>query len=217
MPIYYFSLNFSLLSFHPDPNYLGRSVRLLGLLVDREFGIAAWQPAYLLLVPAVAYSVRTRRPHRVLLIALLGTGWLVATFLAQTMHGWWWPGRQLVVVLPAAVLLLALWIDNLRMQRLFAALGALGVLSFVVIALEATTDRRTLIVDFYETANPLYQAWSRLLPGYRLEPAGTRLLHTIWLMAIAGLAWWGWRSAAPGIAAATRSSQGKAEHSGQTS
>ena len=133
------------------------------------------------------------------------------------MHGWWWPGRQLVVVLPAAVLLMALWIDNLRLQRLFAAVGALGVLSFFIIGREATTDRRTLIVDFYETANPIYRAWSRLLPGYRLEPAGTWLLHTIWLAVVAGLAWWGWRSAAAEVVAERRGSQGPTEHSGQTS
>ena len=30
-----------------EPDYLGRSRRLLGLLVDRGFGLAAWQPAWL--------------------------------------------------------------------------------------------------------------------------------------------------------------------------
>ena len=36
-----------------DPDYVGRSRRLVGLFVDRDFGIAAWQPLWLLLVPAV--------------------------------------------------------------------------------------------------------------------------------------------------------------------
>src|SRR5215211_5502856 len=33
-----------------EPDYLGRSRRLVGLLVDRGFGLAAWQPAWLLAV-----------------------------------------------------------------------------------------------------------------------------------------------------------------------
>ena len=33
----------------------------------------------------------------------------MATFVALTMQGWWFPGRQLVVVLPAAVLAIAWW------------------------------------------------------------------------------------------------------------
>ena len=36
---------------HPD--YVGRSRRLVGLFVDRDFGIAAWQPAWLALIPAL--------------------------------------------------------------------------------------------------------------------------------------------------------------------
>ena len=46
-----------------DPDYVGRSRRLVGLLVDRDFGLAAWQPAWLLLVPAVA-ALAARRPRR---------------------------------------------------------------------------------------------------------------------------------------------------------
>jgi len=37
-------------------------------------------------------------------------GWLVATFAANTMHGWWWPGRQTVVVLPLALLSVLCWL-----------------------------------------------------------------------------------------------------------
>jgi hypothetical protein len=39
---------FGVVGFHP--NYPGRSIRLLGLLIDRDFGLAAWQPAWLLLI-----------------------------------------------------------------------------------------------------------------------------------------------------------------------
>src|SRR5215218_2278921 len=47
-----------------EPDYLGRSRRLLGLLVGRGFGLAAWQPAWLLAVPAMAALARRRPPAR---------------------------------------------------------------------------------------------------------------------------------------------------------
>lgn len=88
-----------------DPNWLGRSRRLLALLVDRDYGLVAWQPAYLLVIPAFAAAVRRRSS----LVPVLLVGWLTATFAALTMHGFWWPGRQTVVVLPVAVLLVTAW------------------------------------------------------------------------------------------------------------
>ncbi|HWM21023.1 MAG TPA: hypothetical protein VNO51_15135, partial [Ilumatobacteraceae bacterium] len=89
------------------PNYLGRSRRLVGLLVDRDFGIAAWMVGWLALPLALGFLLR-RRPRDWTVLALpLAAGWLTATFLASTMHGWWWPGRQLVVVLPVAVIVVA--------------------------------------------------------------------------------------------------------------
>lgn len=88
-----------------DPNWLGRSRRLLALLVDRDYGLVAWQPAWLLALPAAGAALRRRSP----LLPVLFAGWCTATFVALTMHGFWWPGRQVVVVLPAAVLLIAQW------------------------------------------------------------------------------------------------------------
>ena len=88
-----------------DPDWLGRSRRLLALLVDRDYGLVAWQPAWLLVIPAVGAAARRRSP----LVLVLLAGWLTATFVALTMHGFWWPGRQVVVVLPMAVLLVARW------------------------------------------------------------------------------------------------------------
>src|SRR6266511_2318343 len=100
-----------------DPDYLGRSRRLLGLATDRGFGLAGWQPAFLLAVPALATLAR-RRPAGWAAVALpLAAGWLVATFLALTMHGWWFPGRQVVVVLPLAVLAVACWAGAGRRRR----------------------------------------------------------------------------------------------------
>ena len=47
-----------------DPNYVGRSQRLLGLLVDRSFGLVAWAPVFLFAVVAVGALARRRRAGR---------------------------------------------------------------------------------------------------------------------------------------------------------
>jgi hypothetical protein len=178
----------------PSPDYASRSQRLLGLWVDRGFGLAAWQPAYLMAVPAVAWAARRGAPHRHLLLGVPLAGWLVAAFLAQTMHGWWWPGRQVVAILPALILLLMMWIDRAAPQfRLpFLLIGATGVLAFLVLAIEATTGRVTLIVDFMSTSNPLYRGWSMVLPDYLGPTDLTWVLHGVWTVGFAALLVAGW-------------------------
>ena len=86
-----------------DPARLGRFQRVTGLLVDRDFGLAAWQPLFLLTMPAIAvWSVRARGSARWLLTcAVGGEAGRPRCFAALTMHGWWWPGRQTIVVHPA--------------------------------------------------------------------------------------------------------------------
>jgi hypothetical protein len=181
-----------------SPNYWGRSVRLSALLTERSFGIAAWQPAWLLAVPALAATVRARQGHWPVVVAVLAAGWLNAAFLALTMAGWWFPGRQIVVVLPAAVLMTAWWLDRHRApRRAFAVLGALGIVSWVVLALEAATSRLTLIVDFFDTANPVYRAWRMVLPDFLRVTVATWWWHGVWLVALAGLVALGWRSVSP--------------------
>ena len=179
----------------PAPNFWGRSQRLLGLWVDRGFGLAAWQPAYLLAAPAIAWAVRRRLPHRGLLLGAGAAGWLTAVFLAQTMHGWWWPGRQVVVILPVLALLLMAWADRSRGRRaLLLGMGAAGIAAFLVLAAEASTGRLALIVDFTSTANPLYRGWSLLLPDYLNPTPQTWVLHGLWTAVFALLAVLGWRS-----------------------
>ena len=179
----------------PSPDLWGRSSRLLGLWVDRAFGLAAWQPAYLLAIPAIAWAVRRRLPRCGLLLGVGAVGWLVAAFLAQTMHGWWWPGRQVVAVIPALALLLMAWVDRIgRRKTLFLGLGAAGAAAFLALALEASTGRLALIVDFTSTANPLYRGWSALLPDYMAATPLTWALHGLWTVAFAVLAALGWRS-----------------------
>jgi hypothetical protein len=178
---------------------LGRSRRLVGLLVDRGFGIAAWQPAWLLLVPPLAATLRRRPAHWPVLVLPLAAGYLNATFVAFTMQGWWFPGRQLVIVLPLAVLLIALWADRLgrRAFALIAGLMALGVWSYAWLAGQAAGKRLTWIVDFFLTKDPWYRMWSPVLPNYVRVTDSTWVLHAEWIVVLTALAWAGWRAAGP--------------------
>jgi len=169
---------------HPDR--IGRSQRLAGLLLDRGFGLAAWMPGYLLAVPALAVLARRRPPGWVLLVAPLAAGWATATWVALTMHGWWWPGRQVVVVVPCLVLAVAWWAARSRVVRsLVAATAAFGIVAWTWLVVEVLTGRRTLIVDFEQTANPLYRAWRAVLPDYRHPSVDDWVLQAVWLAVLA--------------------------------
>jgi hypothetical protein len=170
-----------------SPNYPGRAIRLVGLLVDRDFGLAAWNPLYLLAVPALVLLL-VRRPTGWPVLAMpLAVGWLNATFVALTMHGWWWPGRQVVVVLPCAVLAVA-WLaaSNTYALRTVAAFGAFGAAVFMWFVFEASVGDLRLVVTFEDTTNPLVQAWRVLLPDYREGATRDWILHAFWLAALAG-------------------------------
>jgi hypothetical protein len=178
-----------------DPDYAGRSVRLTGLLTDRQFGLAAWAPAFLLMVPALVAMLRRRPPGWAVLALPLAAGWLNATFVALTMHGWWWPGRQVVVVVPCIVLAVAWWVARSRVAfTVLVITGAIGALTFVWFTVESIFWDRRIIINFWETGNPWYRAWSLTLPDGRFQPAGTDLLRAVWFVVLAGLALWGWRS-----------------------
>ena len=179
-----------------EVNLWGRSTRLIGLLVDAGFGIGAWQPAFLLLPLVGAWALA--RPNRQLrlLLPLLGIGWLVATFVALTMHGWWFPGRQLVVVLPVAALLFAAWADRPGPSRgrALALLGIPGVLASGFLFIEGLRGDLTWVVDFASTVNPFYHTLSRALPDYMAPTAGTWVLHALWVAAAVLSMLVGWRS-----------------------
>lgn len=178
-----------------DPNLWGRSTRLIGLLVDRGFGIGAWQPAYFFMPIAAGWALSVRDRAISLAGWLLAVGWIVATFVALTMHGWWFPGRQLVVILPMVVLLIAAWVEEgLRRLPLLAAAGALGLVAFGFLLVEGTVNHLTWVVDFGTTSNPLYQTYSPLLPDYLASTTATWVLHGSWVAVVLVLGWLGWRS-----------------------
>lgn len=178
-----------------DPNLWGRSTRLIGLLVDRGFGIGAWQPAYFFLPIAAGWALRIRDRVISLAVWLVAAGWIVATFVALTMNGWWFPGRQLVVVLPMAVLLVAAWVDEGRRRLpVLAVVGSLGLISFGFLLIEGLANQLTWVVDFGTTANPIYRTFSVLLPDYLASTTATWVLHGSWVVIVVVLGWLGWRS-----------------------
>jgi hypothetical protein len=171
-----------------DPDYAGRSRRLVGLLVDQEFGLAAWQPAWLLALPALAAAARRRLPGSLPFGACVTAGWLGATFLAATMHGWWFPGRHVVVVLPLAVAVLAWWAGRgPRRLALVVAAGAIGVATYGRLVADGLNGVTTWVVDFDATGDPLSRAWRTLLPSGTSETAGALALLGVWAAVAAAL------------------------------
>jgi hypothetical protein len=152
-----------------SPDYAGRTGRIVGLLVDRDFGIAVWQPAFVLIVPAIVAVItgQVAQPLRAFL-AVLGAGWFTATFLALTMHGWWFPGRQVIVALPIAALAITAWaaVSKARMWWT-VGLGTAGVTTAVWLACDATIGGRSLVIDPFDTAAPALQLAQSIAPDLR--------------------------------------------------
>ena len=177
------------------PNLAGRSARLIGLLVDRNFGLATWQPLFLAAPVAFGALVRLRPRGWTLLCAVAAVGWLNATFVALTMHGFWWPGRQLVVVLPAAVLTVAWWAAHSRFAaRTVVAGGVIGALNYAWLVAEGLAERLTWVVDFFTTTNPLVRVPMLLLPDYQRDAAVDWALHAGWIVAVVALGLAGYRT-----------------------
>jgi hypothetical protein len=174
-----------------DPNLPGRARRLVGLLVDRDFGLAAWQPLWLLAVPGLAVWLRRRPSGWAWVVVPLAAGWLNATFVALTMQGWWLPGRQVVVVLPLAGIALAWWLDRAgRGWRVTGSvLGALGIVSYGWLVVDGLRRRLTWVVDFASVGDPLYQLRRAVMPNYLDVSLATWMWQAVWLVLLAALAW----------------------------
>ena len=181
-----------------SPDYVGRTVRLVGLLVDREFGLVGWQPAWLLLVAAAAALLRMRQWVLLLPVA---AGWATATWVALTMHGYWWPGRQVVVVLPVAVVGLLVWLAQLPSRRTqvpalaaSVVLAVAGLTTYVGLLVEGWRGGLTWVFDIATVDAPTYHVLRPMLPDYR----GTDVLlpHLVWVTVLLGLTCLGWSSAA---------------------
>jgi len=181
-----------------NPDYAGRGTRVVGLLVDRDFGLVAWQPAWLLVVPGLA-ALPWLLPRRwPVLMAPLAVGWLVASFVALTMHGFWWPGRQVVLVLPLAVLAVAVWLTHLSavlrapirgwVFGAFAGLAGAGVAAYGWVLASGWTGALTWVGAPEEAAPGVIAALRSVLPDYRNLGAADWSLHAAWVLVLIGLA-----------------------------
>lgn len=165
------------------PNYVGRSTRLVGLLVDRDFGLAAWQPAWLLIVPAIAVAIRWRLW---VIVAPTIAGWLTAVFIALTMHGYWWPGRQVVVIAPLLVLACAVFLHHTWRLGNRAWMWGAAVLAAIGVSIQVwltVTGLRQDVTWVHASNHPIplpYGALRFLLPDYRQFDGTTWVLHLIW-------------------------------------
>jgi hypothetical protein len=97
--------------------YLERTYRLGALFLDRDYGLLRWAPFFVLAFGGLWLLYRERREklshtvpelravERVALLCAgaLGAQLLVATFLAPTMFGFWFPPRHMLAALPLAI------------------------------------------------------------------------------------------------------------------
>ncbi|HEX2177443.1 MAG TPA: hypothetical protein VHG70_16185 [Nocardioidaceae bacterium] len=171
-----------------DPSYVGRSLRTVGLFVDQHYGLVPWQPAWLLLVPTVVALVVRRPAGWATLLAPLAAAWVTAVWVALTMHGFWSPGRQVVVVLPLAAVGI-LWLADRVLPRLrawAAGLGLLGVAAQAALLVQGWQGTVTWVVHFREAYAPAYRLLGPLLPDYTGD--GFWVLHLVWTAVLLAVA-----------------------------
>jgi hypothetical protein len=115
----------------------------------------------------------------------LAAGWLNATFVALTMSGWWFPGRQLIVVLPCVVIAVAWWAGQREERVRYLAIGAaFGASVFLWFVVEGVVGSLTMVVGFQSMTYPLVNAWRFLLPDYRAGTPFDWVKHACWLAAL---------------------------------
>ena len=158
-----------------------RYYRLWGLFVDRRFGIGRWAPTLLLVVPALALMAAKAWEHR-LLAVLIVVQLLVATFVAITMMGWWFPGRTMLTVFPLFVVALALLVERVSvgLRVVLASLGLLTLTFTAGLAHAGRVGEITIAVDPFDMAFVPFQAIAGLFPLYTWWTSETWQLTYLW-------------------------------------
>jgi hypothetical protein len=181
--------------------FVDRLYRLLGLWVDREFGLVRWAPVLALALPGAWLLVRRRPAMAGPLLAVIAVQVLVATFLAITMRGWWFPGRMLIVVLPLLVPLLAAMLAWARPR--WAIWTIAGLLSLATIDATVSmwravrTGAATLAVNPFAAEGVWLDATAAAFPLYTAYGWDTIALSVLWILVGAGLIAWAERSQRP--------------------
>ena len=158
-----------------------RYYRIWGLFIDRRFGIGRWAPLLLAAAPALALLAARTWEQRLLLI-LIVIQLLIATFVAITMMGWWFPGRTMLTVLPLLVAPLALLIARASAlgRSFIVALGAYTLAITAGLAQAGHAGEITIAVDPFDMTFVPFQAIAGLFPLYTLWTAETWQLTYLW-------------------------------------
>jgi hypothetical protein len=178
--------------------HLERVPRLLGLWLDRDFGLLRWAPVMGLAFLAVWLLWRSRRdrlaravPGRadeeaagLLALAACAGVVLIAAFAAPTMFGFWFPPRHLVAGLPLSVLFVAWGLRHTPRVLAFAlGLATLAGSAWLFVEL------RTGAVDGWVAPGtdapwgPLEALW----PLYGTDSVWATVVSSLVLVALAGL------------------------------
>ena len=186
-------------------DFLDRAPRLIGLWLDRDYGALRWAPLVALAFYALWLLWRSRRDHiarmvpdralvevaAALCALVCAAQVLVATFIAPTMFGFFFPGRYLVAALPLAVALVA-W-GMRQAPRTAAALVAVTVVSSLWWYAELRFGSATIVgADAARPFEPLDGA----LPRFATDSDGEAVAAAAVGVALLVLATHEWRARA---------------------
>ena len=159
-----------------------RYYRLWGLFIDRRFGIGRWAPLLLTAVPGLAVLALDGLTHR-LVLALILVQMVIATFVAITMMGWWFPGRTLLTVLPLFVSPIVLFVARTPLwgRISITLLGLLTLATTYGLALAGRGREVAIAVDPFDMRFPPFQGLSGLFPLYTMWTTETWWLTIFWL------------------------------------
>jgi hypothetical protein len=158
--------------------YVERVYRVVALFIDRNYGLLRWAPVFLLAFTGLWWlwrSYRDRLARAVpqmreveltagLCAAALGAQLLVATFLAPTMFGFWFPARHLLAALPLAIPLVAWGLRHA--PRLGTALAALTVAASAWLYVDVRWGSGSLVTARPDAPfGPLTDAFPLFEPG----------------------------------------------------
>lgn len=162
--------------------FADRYYRLWGLFVDQRFGIGRWAPLLLAAVPGAALLAMAGAPQRLILLLVLAQ-LLVATFVAITMMGWWFPGRTLLTVAPLMIVPIALMVSRTPLwgRISIAVLGILTLANTYGVAAAGRAEEIVIAVDPFDMAFPPFQGLAGLFPLYTSWATETRWLTYFWM------------------------------------
>ncbi len=180
-----------------------RVPRLVGLWLDRSYGLLRWAPVLALAFFSLWLLWRSRRdllaralPEQrevevaATLCALVCCAQVfVATFVAPTMFGFWFPGRYLIVALPPAVALVA-W-GMRHAPRVGSALGAITLVTSVWWYLALRIDGRGIVGP---TSRAPLGPLDGALPLFGTASPGATIAVVLVAVALAAVVAWEWRA-----------------------